>query len=609
MKLKDARRDVMKCPKCGSEMIPAENLFVCPDCKLVLKQVGNCATDADRKDDVAVDDGQNERILSEYTAKKLAEEEQKAREEAERKAHDEAIKAEIAELNSQVAELKSQISAKKKEIAVKAKQLSPKAQNDKKKGAVNLVRDSVVLLVCVILFALSFCPVMAIEVDSLLSQAGVRVEGADIGLSTIDYITLMSATTNSYESYADADEKLVVKTEDALVALQEHISISSSSSKATIDKEGNAILHKFAIYVLELEVGLESFDGTADEAKIIVSGVLSLIYILFATAMLVVAFINFLFTLLKKKKDMHTASLAMIPAYLVFSILLVFMCPIPLSKVAGAMITAMVFCALAIAGTIAYTVISAKKGTRVALIPKFVSALIVVIVMACAFAPAFTVTADIMPEDLSSRREYSYDISLSALCELIIRDDVNIEDLSVQDDITNSLKDETYSPAQLKSDMATEVATVMLIGCMHDYEEYKEISALSLGYWLMILVGIAGSISVGAIFASANGKKTGGLDLAMKILMIVFIVGMLVCCIIGLVYAQDTLNEYYDIPKSRASFGIGGGVITMLIFSILAIVNDCVGNSLVKRKNNEVENVKNDDYVAPIAQENVITEG
>lgn len=569
----------MKCPRCGSEMIPAENLFVCPDCQMVLKQVVPNATEVKNAESVENDE-----------AKKLAEE-QKAREEAERIARDEAINAEIKELKSQLSTLKSQVSAKKKEISAKKKQLSSKAQSNNNTKVVNVIRDCVILAVCIVLFALSFCSVSTVKVDELLGNniGGAQIEGANVSFSSVDYITFMIYASKSYENESDVDERVITEMEDAMQELQEHINISTSG-KITIDKKGNAVLHKLVVAVIKGEVGRIELDGTADEASLIANGVVALAYILFASAMLIVAFINFLLTLLNKNGSFNKSAMAMIPAYLIFAILLIFMCSNLASKLGGAMIATIIICVFAIAAIIAYAVITAKKGTRLALIPKYVSALIVVIVMACAFAPAFTARALIAPIGSQNRvPEYSYDISLDVLGQLIVRDDVNVSELSVRDLVDTYLANEAFSRTELKSEMANAIAAKIFVGCMQDYDSYKEISALSIGYWLMILVGIAGSISVGAIFAVANGKKAGGLDLSMKILMVICIMGILACCIIGLTLAKETLNDYYGISKGRASFGLGGGVITMLIFSILALINDGVSKAILKRPKKDDE--------------------
>lgn len=585
----------MKCPRCGREMISAENLFVCPDCQMVLKQVVPNATEV--KDAGRVESDEVKRHA----------EEQKAREEAERIARDEAINAEINELKSQLSTLKKQVSAKKKEISAKSKQLSSKAQNNNKTRLVNVIRDSVILAVCIVLFALSFCSVSTVKADELLANnaGGVQIEGANIGLSSVDCITFMIYASKSYETESDVDERVITEMEEAMQELQEHISVSASG-KITVDKKGNTVLHKLVVITMKVEAGLAELDGTSDEASLIATGVVALAYILFASAMLIVAFINFLFTLLNKNTSLNKSAMAMIPAYLIFAILLIFMCSGLAFKLGGAMIATIIICVFAIAAIIAYAVIFAKKGTRLALIPKYVSALIVVIVMACAFAPAFTARALIAPIGSPNRTpEYSYEFSLDVLGELIVRDDVNVSELSVRDLVETYLTDEAFSRTELKSEMANVIAAKIFVGCMQDYEHYKEISALSIGYWLMILVGVAGSISVGAIFAVSNGKKAGGLDLSMKILMVICIMGILACCIIGLTLAKETLNNYYGISEARASFGLGGGVITMLIFSILAIVNDGVSKAILKRakKNDEtglVGMAEPSQFVVPI---------
>lgn len=589
----------MKCPRCGSEMIPAQNLFVCPDCQYVLKQDENTA--------MGVDD----------EAKRL-EEEQRAREEAERIAHDEAINAEIKELKSQLSTLKAQVSAKKKEISAKTKQLSSKAQNDKKTKLVSIIRNSVVLAVCVILFALSFCSVSAMNIDGILKEMGVsQIEGVKITLSTVDYVTLMSYTTKNYKSEAEVDDKIIAEVEDAMTELQDHVTVSSSG-KIMVDKKGNALLRKIVLATLKMQAGSAKIDGTGEEMNFILSGIVALLYILFASAMLVIAVINFLFGLLKNNNSLNKVATAMIPAYFIFALLTLFMCSGVGIKVAGAMIATLIFCVLAISAIVADIVIFAKKGTRLSLIPKFVSAIIVVIVIACAFAPAFTAKANIKPSGMSASREYTYDLPLGVLGELIVGDNVKLEDLSVNLLIQTILTDESIQASTLKGDYATSVAAKVFIGCMQDYDSYKQISVLSIGYWIMILVGIAGTISVGAIFAMANGQKTAKLDMAMKILMIIFIAIMFVCCVAGLALADETLHDYYAISKDRASFGLGGGVITMLIFSILALVNDCVSNKILKKANqkdgavdgeSDIEHPQADEMAEPIENEQIVNDG
>lgn len=588
----------MKCPRCGSEMIQAQNLFVCPDCQYVLKQDENTAMDTnDEKDRL--------------------EEEQKAREEAERIAHDEAINAEIKELKSQLSTLKSQVSSKRKEISAKKKQLSSKAQNDQKTKLVSIIRNSVVLAVCVILFALSFCSVSSMNIDGILKEMGIsQIEGVKITLSTVDYVTFMSYTSKNYKSEAEVDDKIIAEVEDAMTELQDHITVSTSG-KIMVDRKGNALLRKIVLATLKMQAGSAQLDGTGEEMNFILSGIVALLYILFASAMLVIAVINFLFGLLKNNNSLNKVATAMIPAYFIFALLTLFMCSGVGIKVAGAMIATLVFCVLAISAIVADIVIFAKKGTRIALIPKFVSAIIVVIVIACAFAPAFTAKANIKPSGMSVSREYNYNLPLGVLGELVVGDNVKLEDLSVNLLIQTILTDESIQVSTLKGDYATTVASKVLVGCMQDYETYKEISALSMGYWLMILVGIAGSISVGAIFAMANGQKTAKLDMAMKILMIIFIAIMFVCCVTGLVLANETLHDYYSIAKDRANFGLGGGVIAMLIFSILALVNDCVSNKILKKaneKNGAVEDatdgqVEADEVAEPVENEQIVNNG
>lgn len=595
----------MKCPRCGSEMIPAENLFVCPDCQMVLKQVVPNATEAKGAESVENDEAQ-----------KLAEE-QKAREEAERIARDEAINAEIKELKSQLSTLKSQVSAKKKEISAKSKQLSNKAQNDQKTKIVSIIRNSVVLAVCVILFALSFCSVSSMNIDGMLKDMGIsQIEGMKITLSTVDYVTFMSYTTKNYKSEAEVDDKIIAEVEDAMTELQEHITVSTSG-KIMIDRKGNALLRKIVLATLKMQAGSAQIDGTGEETNFILSGIVALLYILFASAMLVIAVINFLFGLLKNNNSLNKVATVMIPAYFIFALLTLYMCSGVGIKVAGAMIATLVFCALAISAIVADIVIFAKKGTRIALVPKFVSAIIVVIVIACAFAPAFTAKANIKPSGMSVSREYSYNLPLGVLGELVVGDNVKLEDLSVNLLIQTILTDESIQASALKGDYAMSVVAKVFIGCMQDYEAYKAISALSMGYWLMILVGIAGTISVGAIFAMANGQKTEKLDIAMKILMIIFIAVMFVCCVTGLVLANETLHDYYGISKGRASFGLGGGVITMLIFSILALVNDGVSKAILKKANQNDGAVDNTtdgsqvqvDKVAESVEEQIINNG
>lgn len=194
-----------------------------------------------------------------------------------------------------------------------------------KTKAVSIVKSAIILVFCIIMFGLAFGPLARVKVDNVVGET--RDQTKINYLSTIDGIKRMSATARHFKD-SEKNSK-VEKLERRLVAAEETLKkeLEKCYNEKTKEYRLNTAVAKAAWKLASVEaeyvVSFDDESGSVESYNAIVFGLTSLLYILYASSMLICAIIYFVNTLTGKRKNIETFVYAL-PMFLFFTLALSF---------------------------------------------------------------------------------------------------------------------------------------------------------------------------------------------------------------------------------------------------------------------------------------------
>lgn len=269
----------------------------------------------------------------------------------------------------------------------------------------SITKSVIILIFCIIMFGLAFGPLARVKVDNVVGET--RDQTKINYLSTIDGIKRMSATARHFKD-SEKNSK-VEKLERRLVAAEETLKkeLEKCYNEKTKEYRLNTAVAKAAWKLASVEaeyvVSFDDGSGSVESYNAIVFGLTSLLYILFASSMLICAIIYFVFTLTGRGKDIGKFVYAL-PMFLFFALALSFISgvfnknangvnlDVIYGEVAasGVLIVTMLF---SVVSTVAILVADALKKTKSGYSVKkqaikFLPVALILIVCACTFAPS-----------------------------------------------------------------------------------------------------------------------------------------------------------------------------------------------------------------------------
>lgn len=376
------------CMKCGKE-IPAEFIF-CPFCgadqtKNICKKCGATLLDgavycgvcgAKIESEAPVQSVQTESFVTPVQAENLA-------------TQPVASATEKVETSGDLSNRKQQ---NKRGVFDRSKVLS-------------ITKSAIILVFCIIMFGLAFGPTAKFKIYINTSTASGQAK-TDY-LSTVDGITLMNATARHYKQGKDdvKIDKLKNKLYEVSDEFERKLSgcYNEKTGRYNIDDDTAKFIGKAAIALQAHGLSFDEQSGSVESNNAIVFGLTSLLYILFASSMLICAIIYFVFTLTGRGKDIGKFVYAL-PMFLFFALALSFISGV-FNKNAnvvnldvingevaasGVLIVTMLF---SVMSTVAILVADAVKKTKSGYSVKkqaikFLPVALILIVCACTFAPS-----------------------------------------------------------------------------------------------------------------------------------------------------------------------------------------------------------------------------
>lgn len=300
----------------------------------------------------------------------------------------------------------------------------------------SITKSAIILVFCIIMFGLAFGPTAEISLfvdDDAISTTGKTKINY---LSTVDGITLMNATARHYKEDRDnvKIEKIERKLETSYDELEEKLErcFSEKLDKLIIDADAAKALSEFAIVSQTYWLSLDEASGSTASNNAIVFGLTSLLYILFASSMLICAIIHFVFTLTGKGKDIGKFVYAL-PMFLFFVLALSFISGVfdknsnmvdlddlyGEASISGTMIVTMLF---SIMSMVAILVVDTIKKIRHGYslkkqVFKVLPVVLILIVCACTFAPSAKSTLSATTETKSKTFTFDYytDFTMSSV--------------------------------------------------------------------------------------------------------------------------------------------------------------------------------------------------
>lgn len=311
-----------------------------------------------------------------------------------------------------------------------------KRGNFDKTRILSITKSAIILVFCIIMFGLAFGPTAEISLfvdDDAISTTGKTKINY---LSTVDGITLMNATARHYKEDRDniKIEKIERKLETSYDELEEKLErcFSEELDKLIIDAEAARALREFAIVSQSYWLSLDEGSGSTASNNAIVFGLTSLLYILFASSMLICAIIHFVFTLTGKGKDIGKFVYAL-PMFLFFVLALSFISGVfdknsnmvdlddlyGEASISGTMIVTMLF---SIMSMVAILVVDTIKKIRSGYslkkqVFKVLPVALILIVCGCTFAPSAKSTLSATTETKSKTFTFDYytDFTMSSV--------------------------------------------------------------------------------------------------------------------------------------------------------------------------------------------------
>lgn len=477
------------------------------------------------------------------------------------------------------------------------------------KGILTLVKRSVVALVCLLMFALSFAGVLNLSLekylDGILDSAidDDFIEG-DVSLYSVDCIELMFATARHYDE--DKDVAKIEKLADELTDLEEDLYDSLSDdvrgTKIVLSKESENLLRKYVVKTLAYQLSVDgSTTSGAVNAEIITAGTLFLLNILFTFVMAIiaiVAFAKYLGDFLQGKEDDKHAKLDFfVPLLMILPLcaMLPFSTAIGAIDVAGAMIASLFFASLAIVVCLTQRFVSDAKAARTAkiLVPRIATLVFAFIVVGCCFAPCFKVVYDVQLSGKTAAAKYETTLNASAMAGCITGEEEQKSEyyrnqyerytdqaIALIEQLDNFKAKDFMANDEL---IAKAYAQLLLVDGVLAQISYDGANMLSLGFFLLILVMVISGFYLGGTIVGGESAKAANTGLSVAILVLLLFSFAL--SVATMEIANNTMDE---IKTDAFELQLAGGLIAAIIMSIVMIVFDSLPSKIWKKRESEI---------------------
>lgn len=469
-----------------------------------------------------------------------------------------------------------------------------------KNGIVALVKNSFVVLVCVLLFAFSFAGVVGIDTEAILSDYidtdDVYIENGTINLNAVDFIKLMFATTRHYDEDKDANKiaKLQDKIEKSADDLIECVEDDIRGSKLVLSAKSKRMLNHVVVDLMECAFSVDSIfsiEGIGvvsggSIAEVRTSGALFFVNI-FATALLLAFAIVELVKTCKHVANGESVRLvsvldAFLPMLIALPVAGVFALSLTTSYMvlASELVAGLVFSSIAVLFAL---VLSAMKDVKKhdsinVIIPKIITVAMCAIVIGCCFAPMFKGTFEVQLQGEDKEKEYSIDLRSDTLLGTLLSD---AQKETIEEELKTTRK-WTYFSEQIETIASlvafnTEKSLYLSDGAI--IQAYANIvtadsccaqlgivggEALSTGYFVLMMAIL---LSGGCICCAIASDEKG------QLLCSIFMLVLVLACL-GISIAMTYIVDYQmgTMDSHLFKLELGGGCISAGIMCVIAIV-------------------------------------
>lgn len=458
-------------------------------------------------------------------------------------------------------------------------------------------KHSLILLLCALMFAFSFCPIYSIEYGDFV-YASNSEDTFDI-LPT-DAIALMFATARNYDP--EDDERKIERLEEDLIQAHEDFEESFKddynprTEKYKLSAETKSLLRKYIMAYLNYSLSIK---GNANvKIGYILAGIFCLINVLFSATMLALSVANLVFAIMRKDAK-FTKIIAFIPLYLFLALAILFSCATTatMEMISGSLIACLFFSSLATVAIFAASAFNHKKvGNVKAIVFNTITLALAICVVGCCFAPSFVSSYYVTLKDRESPHEYMYESGNSVMASFI-KDETDIEELDEDFDDNSSLAYEYYlkTVTEYLSDFSNysrkylyqnnalvfeSVNQACIVNATLTIMNYSTASFLSAGYIVIPFILIAMGLFV-CIYLFGGKRKSAALSflvIAIVLLIIALVCTIVVCEAANQAMAENDLDEVF-------SLSLGGGLITAIILSFCTLISSAIGLTTRPKKN------------------------
>jgi len=442
-----------------------------------------------------------------------------------------------------------------------------------KKQIKSIVISATLVLLSLILFIFSFCPILTSTVK-IVDDAEIEV-----GYSAIDNITLMFDSFKELDDYdireSDLQEELLDLQEE-LDELEKYYDRDDGEvdTEDFLDEHGDLFGELLKINK-RIDYQRESYSTTFSD---VLAGVIGLLYILLTLALLVFSSLHLIFLLIKKKISFLRLAIILLCCIPATIFILYYFTSFrfhattldySMSPIA---ILALIFSLLAIGGLITLRVMKSfnLKNTLSA----GIGALCALLVIAMLFVPVFSATAKGIFDGRTTKREASLSLD-AALYEQAMQDDFMevMEEFDDRDryerfdDLNDAINEFfRYSKREVENGKANQenyyIAAILLSS---DGETSLSFTIL---FYLLLLLAAGAVLTLNLIWFTTGFFNK-------KLLFITSIVTAslalltLIMAIVATVIINGTLGDYHI---TSYDFSIGAGAILALIFSLAPVI-------------------------------------
>lgn len=482
----------------------------------------------------------------------------------------------------------------------------PSSKHQNKRGvfdknkALSIAKSTIILVFCIIMFGLAFGPTAKISLsfyDEISTSGKTRINY----LSTVDGIKLMNATARHYKEDRDnikieKIERELDKSYDELIEKIEKC-YSEKQDKYTLDSNAAKALGEFTIDTQSYFLSFDKASGSTASNNAIVLGLTSLLYILFASSMLICAIIYFVFTLTGKGKDIGKFVYAL-PMFLFFALALSFISGVfnentntidleyfdGEASISGTMIVTMLFSIMSMVAILAVdTMKKIKNGYSLKKqVFKVLPIALILIVCACVFAPSAKSTLSATTETKSEKFTFDYytDFTMSSVLSKgekesrkeffagkTREDEFDFYMKRIEKNNTNFVeylsKPETQYSRKMRYDYARMYSADDIEAGLLAQAQPDATAALAFGYYACYIVILLSGAWVCAYLSDTEKYKatSKALQAAVGILVIIALALTIVTICVVNATMQTAEIMYF-------SMSVGGGLIAALVMFV-----------------------------------------